>query len=105
VRTTERRREAARAQHAKPAGSSNELTATEQMLLHQYGGPVVPLHRVVTDFFPELTLDTFLRRHAAGEIALPLTRLNAASQKATRFVHLKHLAAFLDARAAVAVGA
>jgi hypothetical protein len=98
VQTTERRRAA-----AKAAADTERLNATEQMLLHQYGGPMIALERVVADFFPELTLDTFLRRHAAGEIALPVTRLNASSQKATRFVHLRHLAAFLDARAAVAV--
>lgn len=103
MQTTERRR--AQAKAAADAKAPEQLSATEQMLLHQYGGPMIALERVVADFFPELTLDTFLRRHAAGEIALPLTRLNASSQKATRFVSLRHLAAFLDARAAVAVAA
>lgn len=105
LRYTQTQREAARAQHGKGTCNHTELSAVEQMLLHQYGGPMIALERVVGDFFPELTVDTFLRRHAEGEIALKITRMNASSQKATRFVYLRHLADFIEARAAVATAA
>jgi len=85
--------------------NSTQLTCIEQMLLHQYSAPMIPLDRVVSDFFPELTMDTFLRRHSSGEISLKVTRMNASSQKATRFVYLQHLAEFIEARAARAVAA
>lgn len=107
METTDRRsaraRATAKAKSFPEPEDIDRLSVTEQMLLTQYGQPVIALARIVPDYFPELTIDTFLRRHAAGEIALKVTRLNPGSQKATRFVYLRHLADFIDARAAVAV--
>jgi hypothetical protein len=64
----------------------------------QYDGrAVIPAETVCRDFFSHLTLDKFLRKQAAGEIDLPLVRIEA-SQKSARGVHLLDLAAYVDKR-------
>lgn len=73
------------------------------LLMAQYDGRViVPLDQVCRDFFSHLSLDKFLRKVNAGEIDLPVTRMEA-SQKSARGVHLQDLAAYIDKRRAAAV--
>ncbi|WP_293795049.1 pyocin activator PrtN family protein [uncultured Bosea sp.] len=73
------------------------------LLMAQYDGRViVPLDRVCQDFFCHLSLDKFLRKVGAGEIELPITRIEH-SQKSARGVHLQDLAAYIDKRRAAAV--
>lgn len=70
--------------------------------LAQYGGRViVPLDQVCRDFFPHLSLDKFLSKVNAGEIAIPVTRMRSA--KRARGVHLQELAAYIDKRCGAAV--
>lgn len=75
---------------------------TAFLLMAQYDGQaVIPVDVVVRDYFSHLTVDKFLRKVGAGEIAIPLVRIEA-SQKAAKGVHLQDLAEYLDARRAAA---
>ncbi len=71
---------------------------TAFLLMAQYGGkPVIPVEDVCRDFFTHLTAEKLVRKISAGEIAIPLVRMEA-SQKCAKGVHLTDLAAYLDAR-------
>ena len=75
---------------------------TAFLLMAQYNGlAVIPAATVCRDYFPHLTLDKFVRKVSAGEIKLPLIRMEG-SQKAAKGVHLQDLAEYLDARRAAA---
>ena len=71
---------------------------TPFLLLAQYSGmAIIPLERVCADYFSHLTPEKMKLKVAAGEIDLPLVRLES-SQKSARGVHLNNLAAYLDAQ-------
>lgn len=75
---------------------------TAFLLMAQYNGQaVIPASLVARDYFPHLTTEKFVRKVSAGEIDIPLIRMEA-SQKATKGVHLQDLAEYLDARRAAA---
>lgn len=75
---------------------------TEFLLLAQYNGAaVIPLETVCRDYFSHLTPIQLTRKATAGEIDLPIVRIET-SQKAARGVHLQDLAAWIDARRAAA---
>jgi hypothetical protein len=77
---------------------------TAFLLMAQYDAiAVIPVAKVVHDYFPHLTIDKFLRKVALGDISIPLVRIEAGSQKAAKGVHLTDLAAYLDERRAAAV--
>ncbi|BDX19653.1 pyocin activator PrtN family protein [Halopseudomonas pachastrellae] len=66
------------------------------LLMAQYNGlAIVPLERVCNDYFQHLTPEKMLRKVMAGEIDLPITRIEG-SQKAAKGVHLQDLATYLD---------
>jgi hypothetical protein len=72
---------------------------TAFMLMAQYDGlAVIPVDRVCADYFAPLTVEQFLRKTTAGEIALPVVRMYG-SQRAAKGVHVNDLAAFLDKQA------
>ncbi|WP_207100404.1 pyocin activator PrtN family protein [Paracoccus shandongensis] len=72
------------------------------MLTGRYQGlPLIPVDRVVEDFFPHLNRTNFLRKVTDGHIALPLVNVEA-SQKSAKAIHLAVLASYLDARHEVA---
>lgn len=72
---------------------------TAFMLMAQYDGlAVIPVELVCRDYFGHLTVDKFLRKVLAGEISLPIVRIED-SQKAAKGVHISDLAAYLDKRA------
>lgn len=76
---------------------------TAYLLMAQYDArAVIPVGLVVSDYFPHLTLDRFLRKVALGEINIPLIRIDPGSQKAAKGVHLVDLAHYIDARRASA---
>ncbi len=65
----------------------------------QYNGQaVIPIDKVVQDFFPHLSTDKFLRKASTGEIAIPIVRVDPTSQKGAKGIHLGDLASFLDTR-------
>lgn len=75
---------------------------TAFLLMAQYDGrAVIPLEIVCRDYFAPLTLDTFARKLASGDIKLPVLRMEE-SQKGAKGVHLQDLAEYLDSRRAAA---
>lgn len=77
---------------------------TAFLLMAQYNAQaVIPVDKVVKDYFPHLSIDKFLRKVATGEIKIPLTRIEGGSQKAAKGVHLTDLASYIDDRRAAAV--
>ena len=69
---------------------------TAFLLMARYDGlPIIPVDVVCRDYFAHLTVEKFLRKVLAGEISLPIVRMEA-SQKAAKGVHLTDLAAYLD---------
>lgn len=73
---------------------------TAFLLMAQYQTAVIPAAKVAKDYFG-LTPEKFIRKVGAGEIPLPLVRMEA-SQKSARGVHLTDLAAYIDRQRAVA---
>ena len=72
---------------------------TSFMLLAQYDGlAVIPVEIVCRDYFRHLTVEKFLRKVLAGEISIPVVRMEG-SQKAAKGVHVTDLAAYLDKQA------
>ncbi|EIU1659415.1 pyocin activator PrtN family protein [Pseudomonas aeruginosa] len=68
------------------------------LLMAQYdGAAIIPLERVCADYFSHLTPEKMKMKVAAGEIDLPLVRMEN-SQKSARGVHLADLANYLDER-------
>ena len=66
------------------------------LLMAQYNGlAIVPLERVCNDYFQHLTPEKMLRKVMAGEIDLPITRIEG-SQKAAKGEHLQDLAIYLE---------
>lgn len=69
---------------------------TAFMLMAQYNGlAIIPIDQVCTDYFTHLTPEMFQRKVLAGQIQLPITRLEP-SQKSARGVHINDLALYLD---------
>ena len=77
---------------------------TAFMLMTQYDAlAVIPVDRVVKDYFPHLSTDKFVRKVSLGEINIPLVRIEPGSQKGAKGVHLSDLAQYLDDRRAAAI--
>ncbi|SDR16760.1 pyocin activator PrtN family protein [Paraburkholderia tuberum] len=73
------------------------------LLMAQYNAAaVIPIETVCRDYFAPLTVPTLLRKISAGEIALPLVRMES-SQKGAKGVHLTDLADYIDKRRKAAV--
>jgi hypothetical protein len=69
---------------------------TAFILMAQYNGlAIISIDQVCTDYFTHLTPDMFQRKVLAGQIKLPITRLEA-SQKSAKGVHIADLALYLD---------
>ncbi|MCO4875787.1 pyocin activator PrtN family protein [Paraburkholderia caribensis] len=76
---------------------------TTFILMAQYGAQaVVPIDTVCRDYFAPLTTPNLVRKISAGEIALPLVRMES-SQKGAKGVHIEDLAKYIDARRAEAI--
>lgn len=76
---------------------------TAFLLMAQYDGKaVIPVEVVCRDYFSHLTPEKFLRKVLAGEIKIPVVRIEN-SQKCAKGVHLQDLADYLDGRRAAAV--
>lgn len=75
---------------------------TAYILLAQYETPLIPLDIVCRDFFQHMTPTTFMRKSLAGEIKLPVVRIDDG-QKAARGIMLSDLAQWIDDRRADAV--
>ena len=70
---------------------------TAFLLMAQYDGrSIIPIELVCRDYFSHLTPPKLVQKISAGEIAIPLVRIEA-SQKCAKGVHLTDLASYLDA--------
>lgn len=75
---------------------------TTFLLMAQYNASaVIPVETVCRDYFSHLTPTKFVEKVRAGEISLPLVRLEK-SQKAAKGVALNDLATYLDGQIAAA---
>ena len=64
----------------------------------EYGGKaIVPIQDVCRDYFSHLNPTKLIQKISAGDIAIPLVRMES-SQKCAKGVHLLDLAKYLDAR-------
>ncbi|MBD1412908.1 pyocin activator PrtN family protein [Burkholderia contaminans] len=71
---------------------------TAFLLMAQYNArAVIPVDEVCRDYFPHLSTDKLIRKASAGEIRIPLIRMEG-SQKCAKGVHLQDLADYLDKR-------
>jgi hypothetical protein len=71
---------------------------TAFLLMAQYGGKaIVPIEDVCRDYFSHLNPTKLIQKISAGDIAIPLVRMEN-SQKCAKGVHLLDLAKYLDAR-------
>lgn len=77
---------------------------TAFLLMAQYGAmAIIPIDKVVKDYFPHLSVDKFTRKVALGDIRIPMIRIEASTQKSAKGIHINDLATYLDARRAAAV--
>jgi hypothetical protein len=75
---------------------------TAFILLAQYGArAVIPINDVCRDYFPHLKTEALLAKIGAGDIPLPVVRIEG-SQKSARGVSVDALAEYLDQRMAAA---
>ena len=83
----------------RSAANDNSLRLnTVFLLLAQYGGKaVISVDEVCRDYFPHLDASKFVRKVAAGEIAIPMVRIEG-SQKSAKGVHINDLADYIDKR-------
>lgn len=76
---------------------------TAFILMAQYNGQaVIPLDRVCEDYFTHLTPAMFQRKVLAGQIKIPITRMEL-SQKSAKGIHLTDLAEYLETQRTAAV--
>ena len=81
---------------ARELSLSENAMNTPFILMAQYGPrAVIPVDLVCRDYFSHLTPEKLIRKVSAGEIALPLVRIEASS-KCAKGVGLMDLAAYLD---------
>jgi len=73
------------------------------ILLAQYDArAIIPIDDVCRDYFAPLTVATLLRKIGAGEIRLPIVRMEK-SQKGAKGVHIMDLALYIDKQRAAAI--
>lgn len=72
---------------------------TALILMAQYDGrAIVPLWEICRDYFTHLTPDGFVQKAEAGEIQIPIVRMDD-SRRTPRGVHLADLAAYIERQA------
>lgn len=77
---------------------------TAFLLLAQYNGQsVIPIETVCKDYFADIRPDVFLRKVGAGDIVIPVVRMEADNQKCAKGVHVADLAKYIDDRRAAAI--
>lgn len=87
----------------RAANDNRPTLNTAFLLMAQYGGKaVIPVEDICRDYFSHLDPMKFVRKVGAGEIAIPLVRMEN-SQKCAKGVHLQDLADYLDERRAAAI--
>ena len=72
--------------------------ATVELLYRNFGDVLIPLDKLREHYFCYLNERSFIAEIISGRIQLPITTLDS-SRKATKFAHIKHVAALIDIRA------
>lgn len=73
------------------------------LLMAQFNGKaVIPVDDICREYFPHLDSPKFVRKVGAGDISIPLIRIED-SQKCAKGVHIQDLADYLDKRREAAV--
>lgn len=72
--------------------------ATVELLYRNFGDVLIPLDKLREQYFRYLNEQTFVAEIISGRIQLPITTLDS-SRKATKFAHIRHVAALIDIRA------
>lgn len=87
----------------RAANDNSPRLNTAFLLMAQYGGKaVISVEEICRDYFSHLDAAKFVRKAGAGDIAIPLVRMEA-SQKCAKGVHLQDLADYLDVRRDAAI--
>lgn len=77
---------------------------TAFLLMAQYSAQaIIPIDKVVKDYFFHLSTDKFIRKVALGEINIPMTRIEGATQKSAKGIHIADLAKYIDDRREAAI--
>ena len=63
-----------------------------------HGKAVISINDICRDYFPHLDAPKFIRKVGAGDIAIPMIRMEA-SQKTAKGVHINDLADYIDKQA------
>jgi hypothetical protein len=89
----------------KPLIAANDNVprpATVFLLMAQYHGKaVISVDEICRDYFPHLDSAKFIRKVGAGDIVIPMIRMEA-SQKTAKGVHVNDLADYIDRQAIAA---
>ena len=82
-----------------PANDNFPRPATVFLLMAQYHGKaVISVDEICRDYFPHLDSAKFIRKVGAGDIVIPMIRMEA-SQKTAKGVHINDLADYIDRQA------
>lgn len=73
-------------------------STTVELLYRTFGDVLIPLEKLRVQYFRNLNENTFAADLDAGRIPLPVTTLKD-SRKSSKFIHVRHLAAWIDIRA------
>ena len=85
-----------------PANDNVPRPSTVFLLMAQYNGKaVISVEEICRDYFPHLDAAKFVRKVGAGDIAIPMIRMEN-SQKTAKGVHINDLADYIDRQAAAA---
>jgi hypothetical protein len=85
-----------------PANDNSPRLNTVFLLMAQYNGKaVISVDEVCRDYFPHLDAAKFARKVGAGDIQIPMIRMES-SQKTAKGVHINDLAEYIDRQAAAA---
>lgn len=72
--------------------------ATMELLYRTFGDVLIPLDKLRVQYFRNLNETTFAADLDCGRIPLPVTTLKD-SRKSLKYVHIRHLASWIDIRA------
>lgn len=71
---------------------------TVELLYRTFGDVLIPLEKLRVQYFRNLNETTFAADLDSGRIPLPMTTLKD-SRKSFKYIHIRHLAAWIDIRA------
>jgi len=77
---------------------------TALILMVQYNAQaIIPIDKIVKDYFPHLSTDKFVRKVAVGDINIPIIRIEPGTQKSAKGVHIADLVRYIEGRREAAI--